>query len=272
MSKLEELMSSPITINIDCTLADVTKTMLDKKISRVLVIKNEQITSIVTEKDLGLFLLGDKSGRSLQQIPLSELAKPILSVSQSMIIQECAKIMLENNVGSLAITSENESIVGIITKTDLVRYVIKNDHKKKKVGECMTEYYSWVYSDDLLGKVVAKMLEQKISRVIVRNEEQVPVGIISFRDLFELIRNMASKRDIIFPKNFESEHGIGKTLHADEVMRNEIITVSYKDDLTSACQVLLDNKINGVGVLSDKGGIIGVLSKTDIIKSIATPN
>ena len=271
MSKLEELMNSPITINIDCTLADVTKTLLDKKISRVLVTKNEQITSIITEKDLGLFLLGDKSGRSLQQIPSRELAKPILSVSQSITIQKCAKIMLENNIGSLAITSDNESIVGIVTKTDLVRYFIKND-QKKKVGECMTEHYSWVYSDDLLSKVVAKMLEQKISRVIVRNKEQVPIGIIAFRDLFELIRTTASQRDIIFPKNFESEHGIGNTLHADEAMRNEIITVSHNDDLTSACQVLLDNKINGVGVLSDKGDMVGVLSKTDIVKAIATSN
>ena len=55
-------------------------------------------------------------------------------------------------------------------------------------------------------------------------------------------------------------------------MRNEIITVSYYDDLAKACQLLLSNKINGVGVLSDKGDLIGILSKTDIIKAISTLN
>ena len=272
MLKLEELMSTPITIEKELTLADITKTILDKKISRVLVTENEKITSIVTEKDIGLFLLSDKSDRTLQQIPLSELTKSVLTISSFMTIQECAKKMLENNIGSLAILSNNENVVGIITKTDLVKDFTRNHQNKNTVEEFMSAHHSWVYSDDLLTNVVSKMLEHKISRIIVQNENEVPIGIISFRDLFELVRTMASQRDIIFPKNFESEQGLGKTLHADEVMRNEIITVSHTDDLAKVGKILLDNKINGVGVLSDKGSIIGILSKTDIIKAIAALN
>ena len=119
MSQLIELMNIPITIDIESTIADATKIMLDKKISRVLVTKNEKITSIVTEKDLGLFLLKDKSDRTLQQISLSEIIKPVLTISQSIMIQECAKTMLQNNIGSLGITNNDKNIVGIITKTDL---------------------------------------------------------------------------------------------------------------------------------------------------------
>ena len=40
----------------------------------------------------------------------------------------------------------------------------------------MSDHYSWVYSDDLLVKVVAKMSEDKISRVIVQNSENIPIG------------------------------------------------------------------------------------------------
>jgi len=65
---------------------------------------------------------------------------------------------------------------------------------------------------------------------------------------------------------------LGKTLKVDEVMRNEIITASNSDDLAKVSQLLLDNKINGVGVLSNKGDLIGILSKTDIIKAIASLN
>ena len=67
---------------------------------------------------------------------------------------------------------------------------------------------------------------------------------------------MGAQRDVIFPKSFESEQGLGKTLKVDEVMKNEIITVGSTDDLAKACQLLLDNKINGVGVLSNKGNLI----------------
>ncbi len=83
MSQIKELMNIPITIDMDSTIGGVTKRMLDKKISRLLVTENEKITSIITEKDLGLFLLKDKSDRTLQQIQLNELARPIMIITQS---------------------------------------------------------------------------------------------------------------------------------------------------------------------------------------------
>jgi len=272
MSQLEKLMNTPISIDIESTIDDIVKIMLGKKIGRVLVTENKKITSIITEKDLGLFLLKDKSDRTLQQIPSSELSKPILTISHSAQIQECAKTMHENKVGSLGIISDEKEIVGIITKTDLVQDFAKNHQNEKTVGQYMSTHYSWVYSDILLNEAVSKMSEGKISRVIIKNREEIPVGIITFRDLFNLVISMGSQRDVIFPKSFESEHGLGKTLKVDEVMKNEIITASNSDDLAKVSQLLLENKINGVGVLSNKGELIGILSKTDIIKAIASLN
>ena len=43
---------------------------------------------------------------------------------------------------------------------------------KKIVGEFMSAHYSWVYSDVTLNKVVSKMSEDKISRLIVKNKER----------------------------------------------------------------------------------------------------
>lgn len=66
MLQLEELMNAPITIDKELSIADATKIMLDKKISRILVTEKGKITSIVTEKDLGLYLLEDKSDKTLK--------------------------------------------------------------------------------------------------------------------------------------------------------------------------------------------------------------
>ena len=123
-----------------------------------------------------------------------------------------------------------------------------------------------------LNKVVSKMSQENISSIIVRNKNEIPVGIITFRDLFHLVMSMGLQRDTVFPRDFESQQGLGKALKADEVMKNEVITVSYSDDVSKACELLLDKKINGVGVLSDNGELVGILSKTDVIKAIATLN
>ena len=53
-----------------------------EKINILLVAENKKITSIITEKDLKLFLLKDKSDRTLQQISLNEVAKPIMIIFQ----------------------------------------------------------------------------------------------------------------------------------------------------------------------------------------------
>jgi predicted transcriptional regulator len=55
-------------------------------------------------------------------------------------------------------------------------------------------------------------------------------------------------------------------------MTDEIITVNYDEDLAKTCNVLLDNGINGVGVLSRYGTIIGILSKTDVVKCLSFIN
>ena len=55
--------------------------------------------------------------------------------------------MLEKNIGSLGIRSDDKKIIGIITKTDLVKDFAKNHQNEKIVGEFMSAHYSWVYSE-----------------------------------------------------------------------------------------------------------------------------
>jgi CBS domain-containing protein len=131
--------------------------------------------------------------------------------------------------------------------------------------------------------VVDKMLDDRISRIILRNTNEIPEGILSFRDLFwvslyegneeEIIDNRNTGVPLVFKrKGFVSKSGFGGTTTAKQIMTKKIITVNYDEDLAKTCKVLLDNGINGVGVLSRYGTIIGILSKTDIIKCISFTN
>ena len=52
-------------------------------------------------------------------------------------------------------------------------------------------------------------------------------------------------------------------------MNTDIISVDYDDDLAKTGKLLLEKNINGAGVLSGHGNIIGIISKTDIIKALA---
>lgn len=279
MKTAKDYMNTPRTIKFDSSLADILKKIIDEKKSRLLVTKDQKIMGLVSEKDLGFFLLTDESNRKLDEIPLSEIFKKIVSVDGATDLNQCAQIMLTGGIGSLAVTV-NGGIVGILTKTDLVRFFSKTYPSEKIVGEYMSPYYSWQYSDVVLYKVVQKMIDEKISRIILRDRNDCPVGIVTFRDLFNLALRLGRHEDVldnsdpiisvIFPrKGFISESGFGASTKIYEIMSKNIASVNYDDDLAKTGKILLEKNINGVGVLSGHGSIIGIISKTDIVKALA---
>lgn len=274
----KDFMNTPRTIKYESSLADVLKKIIDEKKSRLLVTEDGKITGLVSEKDLGIFLLTDATERTLDEIPLSEIIKKIISVDENTGIDKCAQLMMTNEIGSLVLT-RNDEVVGIITKTDLVRYFTKID-SQKIVGEYMSPYYAWQYSDTPLYKVVLKMIDEKISRVILRDHEESPVGIVTFRDLFNLALSLGDKEDVldntdplisvIFPrKGFISDSGFGGSTKINEIMSKDIVSVNYDDDLIKTAKLLLEKNINGAAVLSGHGNVIGIISKTDIVKALA---
>jgi CBS domain-containing protein len=272
-------MNTPISIDNSAHLDMVLKKIIDEKKSRLLVTSNGKITEIISEKDLGLFLFSDQTERKLDQISLSEVSKKIISIDENTPLNKCAEKMLENGIGSLVVTS-NDDVAGIITKSDLVRYFATNHLQEKTVGEYMSPYYAWQYSGSTISKIVLKMIDEKISRIVLRNNNERPVGIITFRDLFNMSLKLGEENDVldnsdplisvIFPrKGFISESGFGGTTKAEEIMSKNIVSVRYDDDLAQTGQLLLDSGINGAGVLSAQDNLVGIISKTDIVKALA---
>lgn len=282
MSSIPSIMNKPISISKESTVSNVIQELLDKKISRLLVLDDGKYSSIITEKDLGMFLLTDKSERNLNQIPVHEIMKPLQSISSSSSIKECAKTMIENSIGSLAVKTD-DVVEGVITKTDLAKFFLENYPNKKMVGEYATLYYAWAYSETPLHKIVRKMIDEKISRIILKGQNDLPEGILTFRDLFRIALNEGNEKEIadntdpvisvVFTrKGFLSETGFGATTTAKQIMTDKIISVRYDDDLSKACNLILENNINAVGVLSSKGRLVGILSKSDVTRAVAFMN
>jgi len=271
---INEIINKPITILKNSTISDVIKKLLEFKISRLIVVESGKPVGIITEKDIGLFLFSDNSKQGLDDIPISKIMKPILFVEEGLTPEESAKIMIEKGVSSLTVGSD-ENIKGIFTKTDLVEYYLKNP-SEKKVVDYMTHNYVYTHSAAPLFKVVKKMFENKVSRIIVKNQNEEPIGIISFRDLFRLSIELGNEEgDSEYTtldqmrKGFLSKEGFGDISLAREVMTKGIVSMKFNEKISSACKLILENNISGLVVLDGNGSIAGIISKTDIIKAIA---
>ena len=282
LDSIGSIMRVPITVERDSSLFDVLHKMLDNGISRLFV-KDEggKISSVIAEKDALHFLFNDDTERTLRDVPIAGIARPLISVKQDTSISGCARMMMENMTGSVAVSDDAGDIAGIATKTDLAKYYAeRRPGRERLVGEYMSPYYAWMHADATLSDIVPRMIEDKITRLILRNAGEEPAGIVSMRDLFRVslthgeIGHVTDSSNpeipIVFSrKGFLSKTGFGGTIRASDIMRDEIITVSYDDILADAAGALIERRINGAGVLSLGGALIGIISKTDITRALS---
>jgi CBS domain-containing protein len=272
---INNISKKPISIIKNSTISDAIRMLLNTKISRLVVVDDGKHIGIITEKDIGLFLFSETTRQGLDDISITKIMKPIEFVNQDTTPEDSAKIMIEKGISSLAI-GENEEVKSIFTKSDLVSYYAENITDEKKVVDFMTHDYEFTHTAAPLYKVVRKMLEKKVSRLIVKNQNEEAVGIISFRDLFRIAIELGSEEDESgygisdqIRKGFLSKEGFGDISLAREVMTEGLITIKFNQNLSDACKLILENNVSGLVVLDGNQSISGIISKTDITKAIA---
>ena len=278
MSNVKQIMKKPITIENSASLFKAMARLTNSKLSRLLTTNDSgNIVGIITEKDIGFFLLVNDSEKNLTEISVSDVAKHLIHVNESTPVEDVAHIMSTKNIGSVGVSSSDT--VGIVTKTDLTRYYIQNYVGHKRVGDVMTVSYSSMYLDDPLYKIVSKMIEDKVSRLIIKNHENKAKGVVTFGDLFRISMTMGKDNEVldnsdplisvVFPrKGFLTQSGFGGTILAKDVMTPNIVSIDYNDDLVMACTEMIDSNINGVCVLINDQ-LSGIVSKTDVVKALA---
>ena len=272
----KSLVKKPIGIVKNSTISDIIKKLLEHNLSRLIVLDSGKPIGIISEKDVGLFLFSDSDKFGLDEIPLAKLMNKIEYVDRDTSIEKCAKALIDKKISSLCTVDENDHL-GIFTKTDLVRYYSENFVGKHKVADFMTHHYVSTHNATPLFKVVRKMLENKISRIITKNQSEQPDSIVSFRDLFRISLELGNEEeDDSFAlsdqirRGFLSENGFGGVSIARDVMSKGIITVRFSEDLNTACKTMLNNNVSGLGVLDGNNGFAGVISKTDVTRALSS--
>lgn len=276
MSTAKELMHVPISITENSSVSDVMSKLLDLNKSRLVITSGQKPIGIITEKDIGFFLFTEKSNQSLDRIPLAQIMHKLVYTDSTTSVVSCAKKMIEKNISSLAVGNEN-NLEGIFTKTDLTKFYAMNYIKKYTVADYMTDHVFTVHDTASLTRVMTKMLEHRISRIIAKDQNDNPIGVISFRDFFRVSLELGvedalddfSLSDHI-RKGFVSSEGFGAITLASEIMTRGIFSIKSNQDLAKASRTMINHNVSALGVLDEKGKISGIISKTDVTRALAS--
>lgn len=117
----------PICIAPDASVTDAKALMNKHKISKLPVVdKNNQLVGILTKNDLSKAGPSEATtldmfeiGYLLSKLTVSKImSKNVITVSEDETVEECARIMVDNQIGCIPVM-DGSILVGIITESDL---------------------------------------------------------------------------------------------------------------------------------------------------------
>ncbi|MEF8820889.1 MAG: CBS domain-containing protein [Halovenus sp.] len=123
---------------------------------------------------------------SKEETPVSEImSAPVRTVSRETPIPEAARILRENNIGSLVV--EGEIIEGIVTETDIVTAVGQEmDLQSTTIGEIMTEPVVSIRPQESVAAAGRRMGKNTVKKLPVTVDGE-PIGIVTTTDLAHFV-------------------------------------------------------------------------------------
>lgn len=115
-----------ITINQKSSVLEVAKRMVERNISSVAITdEKDRIAGILTERDIVKVLAKGVPANGVTASSL--MTRPVESISKDSPIEDAARTMALKNIRHLTVKDPNsQQVIGIITLTDLARYLKQN--------------------------------------------------------------------------------------------------------------------------------------------------
>jgi CBS domain-containing protein len=112
------------------------------------------------------------------------MTSPIETVAPGTSLAGAAKKMLALGIGVLPV-SNGQKVIGIVSDRDIiVRAVAKGlDPERTDVGEIMTKDVFSCASDGDVMEACALMEQKQVRRLLVMDDNDVPIGIVSLGDI-----------------------------------------------------------------------------------------
>ena len=276
-----DIMSSPVyVLNADEPVSHARKLMLRHRISTLLVLNEGKMVGIVTKSDITNRLAQAEPlwrRRPIDQIPIKLLmTESVITIYPEASISQAAALMLENRVHNIPVVKNG--IVGIVTRTDLVRYVAENSEEiKTKLPKLMTDGIISVHRHHTINHVIDEMNKNEIERVIVKDDAGNPVGIISSKSLaLNLLTDFQGELSTKSIKMARKASPGGQKIYryvkevpltAEDIMISPINSIDINENVSAAAKKMIEDGVTALPV-SDGENIVGILSRTDITKAI----
>ena len=131
-----------ITVDVGATISDAADLLERHNIRELPVMKNGRLKGMVTDRDLKKASPSDATILEVHELPFLTsrikvehiMAKDPITVPADYTVEEAAEVLLENRLSGAPVVQNQGRLVGIITKTDILKVLISLKEKHKGPG------------------------------------------------------------------------------------------------------------------------------------------
>jgi diguanylate cyclase (GGDEF)-like protein/PAS domain S-box-containing protein len=229
------------------TLADAALLMSGSRISSVLVIDDDQLLGIITERDMVKAMNADMP----PETGVAALMTPgVLTVRRDVELAAAFRLASRHGVRHLAVVDINGRPIGMVSESDFRFHLgIGFFAHLRDVSSLMGQNWLQATPDAPLSESLESMVESRASCVIV-TQENIPLGIITERDVVRLYS--------------EQKQGVS----VGSVMTAPVRTIRSDAALTQAAAQMQMFGLRHLIVVDDQGRLAGLLSEHDMVNPL----
>ena len=260
----------------------------------------------LNEPDVEVINKQKKDQRSLRQLLVNIVSRKPKSASPQTPVQDVIMTMTGNHIDMVPVLDDAD-LVGIITTTDLIKLFFILDeviHElcpelnkgaapvdmasesaakanilsswiSRPVQKIMTEQVISLEPQDDLARAIEVMQTEEIRHVIIMDEQEKFVGLVSDRDI---LKNLPypGRRPPSPPKRFREHLFATNTwtkcllIPLESIMVRKVLHISPGCSVCEAAEILYKKKISCLPVIDEQEKLRGIVTVTDLMRALLT--
>lgn len=293
---VSEIMTRDVTtVTPDTAARQVVELLLGKLFKAVPVVDDERhVVGIISDGDLlrkaGMpvrLAVGERLEASdlqefIDQVSREKNARtimtsPVITVKEDEALGHVVQKLLNHGLKRMPVVNAKEKLVGIVSRLDILRAIAGHGHGEQErspqphpghtVGELMSTNIPVVHVNDDLADILQKMLNTNVKRVIVLDEQEKPVGIITDGDLVSRVspvirHNVLGVLAARIIRKTDVNRGYAT---ARELMSEQVLLTSKNTTIIEAINLMMQEGRKRLVIVDENEHPVGIIDRQTLL-------
>jgi len=266
----------------------IVLTMVDRpaRIERILGPLREMAPdALIVTEDVEVVQSGVRLREGLPDVKVGEvMRREVATVSPESPITQVVELLLDKDFTALPVVDDGGKVVGMISDSDLLTRggmnvtislkratdleYVRGLHESLEnpghmVSDVMTREVVTVQPDTVLGQAARLMVEKRLKRLPVVDNDGRIVGILGRLDILNTIAA------VHLPEWHPEAHPAGAHATVGDVMTREVPTVHESAPVEEIFELLVSSSNKRVVVVDDNRHVVGIVADSDLISRVS---